>query len=372
MAGRGKEFSRGLGALIVGLEHEYRVGGPSGLCDARVLLESHDFGGRRLDPGDARAVRTPWGLVITADEWEAEVATPPEELNAGFTGRLLDYAAFGRWLLMESLGADYEINGYSTHINVSVPDHLAVQVSWMMLCRFGVAIMFALDAVSSPGVFVRPRRSRVEVGGEYADGDHLVAAMLLCSGAALACLEVAEGRASKASLPPAVRSRVQSSIHRYGWYLDRQAFGFDLYAATDPHLRTWRGQVPAESQVARSWMRARRALESAVDESELVMADEVLMEARGLRAEGSPVDIRQPSPRRPIEGLVLDTVFRDRFKVEAVVATWDVVCFEFSHPLGNAYLTVDRVDLVDFWNDLNEGRLDEVVGSFFNSSAVWN
>ncbi len=267
---------------------------------------------------------------------------------------------------MESLGESYEIEGYSTHVNVSVPDHLVVQVSWMMLCRFGVAIMLALDAVSSPGVFVRPRRGRVEVGGEYADDQHLVAAILLCSGAALACVEVAERRTSKRTLPPAIRSTVDPAIDRYGWYLDRRAFGFDLYTATNPYLMTWRGRVAAETHVARSWLSAREALEGMVDKSELVIADRVLMEAKGPRAVVPPVDLdRRPTPRRPIDGLILDEVVRDRFRVEAAVATWDVVTFKFSHVKGTAFLTVDRKDLVGFWNDLRSGRLDESVESQF-------
>jgi hypothetical protein len=50
------------------------------------------------------------------------------------------------------------------------PDEFVVEVGQMVLRSFAPALMFLLDAATSPGLLVRPRHGRLEFGGEYAEG----------------------------------------------------------------------------------------------------------------------------------------------------------------------------------------------------------
>ena len=74
--------------MRVGVEHEYVVSRDGRSVDFRALIHNLGLGGMALDPGDAYAYRLASGAVITCDDREAEVSTPPILLGPRFVQEL--------------------------------------------------------------------------------------------------------------------------------------------------------------------------------------------------------------------------------------------------------------------------------------------
>jgi len=215
--------------IFFGLEQEFVVSQGGSQVDFRRLLPLLGAPGRRIDPGDRNAIRTPLGLALTCDGPEAEFAIPPLLVSGGFTEELLDWAAAGGQLLTGLLGSDHLAEGVSTHLSVSVPDQYSVEVCRLLIDRFAPALMMMVDGFDSPGLLVRPRAGRVELGLDYIAGTPLAAGSALAIGAVTACLKATTGTIDTSALPPRLRFEYVSTTDRYGWYVDRAAFGEDLY-----------------------------------------------------------------------------------------------------------------------------------------------
>lgn len=260
--------------LRTGVEHEYVVEGPSGRVDVRAIVDGLELG-VRADPTDPHAQRCPWGGVVTADGPEAEVATPPVDVAPGAVAQVVALAAAGRTALAEALGDGYRLEGYSTHLNVSAPRRGDQRLALCFATVFAPSLMLLLDRPTSPGLLVRPRPGRLELGGEFADGRALGVALTFAIGGTLAAASmsrrVAHGLAVDVSL--------QAAVERYGWYVDRRAFGCDLYALgrEAPLRATGSGERrSAGAHLERTWDRARAALAGVVGESELAAVDAVV------------------------------------------------------------------------------------------------
>jgi hypothetical protein len=359
--------------MIIGLEHEYEIRFGGARLDARELLAELDLPGRRLDPGDPHAIRLPWGGVITADGAEIEVATPPIALGHGAIDDTMNFATVGRVQLLDALrrniGGQVQLTGYSTHVSVSVPDEIVVEVGEMVLRRFAPALMLLLDAATSPGLLVRPRHGRLEIGGEYGDGEPLAAAMLVTIGATLACCRA---RRHGRPLPPTLRAAVDPTDQRFGWYVDRTAFGGDLYAqGGQTVLHPTRGRaMTAGDHLRRCVAIAHNELVDHVDDRDLAVLDRI--EASRLpRRTVAPVDLRPPRPPTPnVHGDVVTDIVRPGFVARPVVATWDLVAFEFTSAGTRAYAKVPSERLARYLDDLRSGRLDDQVVSHLNRGAV--
>src|SRR5947199_10049756 len=100
---------------LVGLEHEYQLSSNGYTLDFRDLIHDLAVPGLRLDPGDTNAYRCTSGLAVTADDEEAEVASPPLPLAADFTEQLQDWASAGRALRDDILPSSITLDGYSSH-----------------------------------------------------------------------------------------------------------------------------------------------------------------------------------------------------------------------------------------------------------------
>src|SRR5262249_50049396 len=126
----------------VGVEHELGVWSGQEQLDFRLLLPVVADALRTLDPGDPRARRLPSGVMLTADGREAELATPPLAWEATAPRRLDRLLAAERSELAsrvaEVAGAD-RVTGFSTHVNVSVPDDVAVEVGHRFARQCGLA-----------------------------------------------------------------------------------------------------------------------------------------------------------------------------------------------------------------------------------------
>jgi hypothetical protein len=174
------------GAGLVGVEREYRVLRATEAVDFRVLLPTLGFEGGGLDPNDPRAHRLGCGTLLTADGAEAEVATPPVAIAPGCAREVSAWAERGEDVLAGALPRGTGIEGYSTHVNVSVQGDV-VEIATTFATRFALGMMLLLDRSDSPGLLVRPRPGRLELGGDFVAGAQLRAAVTFAVAAARCC-----------------------------------------------------------------------------------------------------------------------------------------------------------------------------------------
>ena len=266
------------GAPVLGIEHEYRVFDGAEQVDFAPLLHTLKIEGLRLDPTDPNAYRTSWGGLVTSDGREAEVAIAPVELRPGWTAELEWRALVAYRALERALPDQLRLDGYSTHVNLEVDDDDVVAAGRFFVKRFAPAMMLMLDRATSPGLLVRPRCGRLELGGEYCKGEQLRAAATFAAASGLACAAAVRSRDARRQLPRAVRSRVRPSNIRAGWYVDRRAFGTDLYRdGRSARLRVGAGHTwTAQEHLHEAWHAARPCVEALMRESELLLVDRVV------------------------------------------------------------------------------------------------
>ncbi|HVF33154.1 MAG TPA: hypothetical protein VM933_08965 [Acidimicrobiales bacterium] len=340
------------GGALAGVEHEFTVSDEAGPTDFRALIPNLDLG-RRLDPGDPLAVRGRWGGVITADGREAEIATPPVVVRPGFTDELAAWAATGTRRLRAAV-PDLHLAGYSTHLSVEVDDRQVVRVARRFTTRFALAQMLLVDGPDSPGLLVRPRRGRLELCGEYVTGSQLRAASVFAVAATAAsrCRPKAPNR-----LPPAI----EAARGRYGYYVDRCAFGPDLYRHGRATLLR-KGRT-AQDVLASSWEAVRPSAEIAVSPSEVRLVDDVVDGRAPLPLEfATTEDGDERNGADAATGRIVDVRRRAGMTVEPIVATWTGTAFRVTAGGDAAAVVTIPLRLLDaFLDALDAGQLDDVL-----------
>jgi hypothetical protein len=346
---------------VCGVEHEYEVHDAGGLpVDFRALCGDLALG-RRLDPGDPRAARGPWGGVVTADGREAEVVTPPVPVGPRAADELHAWTTSGRRFLAGALPAGHTLTGYSTHVSVAVPDALVRRVAELVVAHLSPALMLLLDRPTSPGLLVRPRPGRLEICGEYADGRALRHAAAVVLAAADLCTAAARSRRLRAGLPATLAVRTEPARQRFGCYLDRTAFGPDLYATGRATvLRTRRGTVTAGDRLAAvvELLGDRLASLLAADDLAGLHAVAAAEEPLPLEQDRPPVD---DGPRVPLAPLDLRDRVAGAVRVGVVSATWWTYVLRLDGPAASRWLTVPRPWLGSLLDGLDTGRLDGAV-----------
>ena len=316
----------------------------------------------------------PTGTLLTSDKMEAELATPPADLGHGFNHTLDAWAAWERAQLSVRV-PQLRLNGDSTHINVSLPaDVDPDDVADMFVSRFACGQMLFMDRRQSPGLLVRPRPGRLEIGGEYAVGSALRAAVAYAAGATLACV-AALGSEKRATLPPALLVRVERNVLRYGWYVARTAFGTDLYRdCRAAWLATVDGGlISANDSMIQAWAVARHQLEP------FTVADD-LRDADALAAAEIPLPIERPdaalehdvaTPEAARSSFGMATVLQPRavFEIAPVLLTWELAVFIVATPdhRRTAFAAVPGRLLRGFVSALESGDLDETIVSYLRS-----
>ena len=201
--------------LAIGVEHELRLWRGREQLDFRLLIERVAGAIAPLDPGDPRSRRLPSGVAVTADGWEAELATPPLPISCD-APELVDLLLRDERTELRGVSAAHgveQVTGFSTHLNISVDDDRVVAVGRQFAESCLVAVAQLTEPPDSQGAFVRPRRGRLEIGLEYVEGPRLVEALVLsaacvsalCAGAATPC----------APAPPVMTA----SREKFGWFV---------------------------------------------------------------------------------------------------------------------------------------------------------
>jgi len=364
--------------LWLGLEHEFLVHDRRGRrLDFGTIVDDLGLGPGRLSPADAHAHPLPSGSVVTADMREAEIALPPTTVEAGFAQRL-DAAAHWEREALAARIPGLRLTGDSTHLSVMLPDDVdADAVALQFAARFAVGQMLLMDRRQSPGLIVRPRPGRLEIGGEYVVGDALRASAAYAVGATLACVESVRSGSAE-GLPPALAGRVERNVMRYGWYVSRTAFGGDLYSTgRRAVLRSVEGKaITANEAFGRCWSVARAHLEGRVDSVDLADADQLVDGQQALVIE-RPTSayengLAQPAEPRSPFGDVLEPRARGEFECAPVLLTWQLAVFLMvrSDRGRSAFAAVPGRHLDGYLDALAAGRLDQPVGSYLATGRV--
>ncbi len=354
---------------MVGVEHEYIVRRDTSVSDFRDVIHTLPIDGRRVDPGDTHAYRMPSGIKITCDGAEAEIATPPLRAKSGITNTVDAWTAAAGAELGSLIGEQYQLEGVSTHLSVTVSNDLAPRASGMFARTFAPALMLLMDSAHSPGLLVRPRHGRLEFGGEYVKGEHLSAAAILALGGTILCERAAGSFLAKSALPPPVRLSVERAKDRYGWFVARDAFGFDLYTLgrDATFRRELVGRMTARRQLDRAWSAARSAVENMVSPVDLAAGDAIVAGDTPLPLETEfdpdPPRYRKVVPEAPATGGAMRGITTPRFELRVSAATWGYTVFSVlgSH---NVHVAVPEADLAKFLSDSREGRYDAELADF--------
>lgn len=353
----------------LGVEHEYAVFEGDRQVDFSAYLHGLGVHGRALHPVNRHLLLTPSGLALMADGIVAEVASPPEVLRSGFGTALDAWAEHGARLLRASLPASLRLLPGSTHLSVETAPARTDQIALWATRTFAPALMLFTDHMDSPGVLVRPRPGRFEFGGEFVDGTRLRAAATFVAGAVMA-LEAAR------RLPPAVEVTLEPARQRYGWYIDRTAFGPDLYReGRDARLSlSSGGTVTAQQHIEACWEIAREALDG------LVSADDIDAVERMVRGD-IPLpceDVGWQDARPPAAVLSSPYARLDHHRasarsvvtVEPVTATWDFVAFRVARADAQTVVSVPEADLDAFTRLVDTGELDDLLVRALETSML--
>ncbi len=356
---------------VVGVEHEFRVLRGAEQVPFLQLLVGLELGQRRLEPSDPNACTLESGTALTCDGDEAEIAIAPVPVGPGFARKAAWRAAADGARLGSTLPADLRLSGYSTHLSVATPPSVDEQVATVVASRFAVPLMLLMDRAHSPGLLVRPRPGRTEIGGEYVAGDRLAAALCFALGAVRWGIARAQ-RGTEAF--PAVRTTVVADPERFGWYVDRRAFGADLYSGGRDAQVNWGGRtVRAQHVLQAAWEETRPLVAGDADPAELAAVDDAVSGDAPLPLEDDdPPDLScgHPTPARPVSlgpSPYLRPLRRRHGGIELapVVVTWDFVVFVVvdRRRLHRCFVTVPRPLLRVFATSVASGRLDAVLAA---------
>jgi len=357
---------RRLGELV-GLEHEYQVFRRGAQLDFRELIDSFGLGVRFLDPSDPNAYHLPSGAMLTCDYREAEIATPPVRCGPGFAREVEGRARAERGALELLLAPGTELVGYSTHVSISMADALTEQAALLYARTFAPALMLLLNGTASPGLLVRPRPGRLELCGEFIEGERLRAVLTFALGSALACAAAVDGLAGS-EVPPEVRLRIDPAYERYGWYIDRRGAGADLHVLgrRTPLPLAEGGVIDAQIHLERAWRAARRALGRAISRDDADPVERMVSGIVSLPSEG-PAGVETERPGPPLAagsfGDLLHARRRPRFELVPVMVTW-AACVFLIVDLGRArraFACVPREYLEAFLHLLDTGSLDPLL-----------
>ena len=347
---------------VAGVECEYRLLDESGRpADARVHLTPLLAGLPHLDPGDPRAVRLSIGSALTCDGWEAEGVTPPLPWGPATASDLTACVAATRAELLAILSVgSFTVQGFSTHLNVSVPDRRAVAVARDLAQRCSVAMALLTEGPTGDGLLVRPRRDRLELGCDHLEDRMIGPALVLLVGV----VGLLQHRRSRL---PRLDLAVRPAREKFGFHVPRDAAGADVVASGRRMvLRTRRGtRLTAQEHLEQVWTAARPYAEA--HGLALTGTDDVVTGSAALPCEErtpEPWSTSEPPPAGSAARWGVDLVPRARpvGSVTVTWATWSTTAWRCEDADGRGrFAVVPRSQHAGFLAELDAGRLDDLL-----------
>ncbi len=355
---------------LFGLEHEFSVKRAGRRQDFRRWIRRVARTSGRTIPAGPHAYFLPSGTLLSCDGAEAELSAPPEPVAPGLCRRVSEGAAARLDDLLRSLNAvsnpPLTLNGYSTHLSALCTgvdiDALANAYARTM----APGMMLLLDLPTSPGLLVRPRQRRFEVGGDYVPpGDFLGAATVFFLASFLATVD-AVVRRDLSRLPLRFdSSQLKDASGRRGIYVERSAFGEDLYQRGRDALlrREDHTTIRAGDALELLWQHAETYARRFADDDERALVSRAVAGARPLPCEIGDLSAHlRPSssgirrtPRHAFAACLKPRRVRER-RISPYAVTWDYVVYRVSGPPRRGFLNVPLASFQRWSADLAAGR----------------
>ncbi|HLF71389.1 MAG TPA: hypothetical protein VI759_04490, partial [Dehalococcoidia bacterium] len=298
--------------------------------------------------------------VITCDDAEAELACPPLPLAPGFVAQIAAWSGAATSQLRAVLPNDVAIEGYSTHLSAAMPHELDDAAIEAYARRFGLALLRGFDLPGAYGIYLRPRPGRLELCGDYIDGERLAAVAALFAGSVRSFW--GDGAAV-----PALDLQMTRATGRPGVYIGkRAAFGFDAMAPgrkVELPLEGG-GSIPVDAQLRLAGQAASSALDG-------IATAEDLDAARRLIA-GESLNGAVPRTGAPDGGAfgdVLTARQRPGFSVRPQIATWDFALLRVEGRHRSVFACLPRACLGPFLRELDAGRLDATLRAGLDAAS---
>ncbi len=303
----------------------------------------------------------------------------PTRLQPGFAASMQARARLARHRLVELLGPSVSLCGFSTHFSISTPADLGGPVALGYARRFAPALMLLLSDSRTPGLLVRPRPGRTELCGEYVDGDWLRAAAVFAAGSTLVCINSLRGdRPGVSDVAPAVEGAVEPAVERYGWYVDRNAFG----EPRRPLDRTsWLrlaagGRITAQRHLEIAWESARDRLDGFAGADDIDVVTRMVAGEAPLLAERLNNADLEGRPEVPRSGLAMGDVRRPRhrgdYELAPVMITWDTTVYLLVdlRRTRRAFACVPNSSARTFLYRLLHGQLDRILSAYLRAAPA--
>lgn len=352
--------------IRIGIEQEFEVWQDGKRLDFRDLIHGLNVDGLRLDPGDVNAYRLRSGMVLTCDEAEAEVATPPIPVGQGVAAAVVAAAAAARATLEAVLPPGCEARGYSTHLSVSAPGPADAALAERYARTFGPAFAMLIDRPQSLGIYIRPRPDRLELCGEFVEGTRLGAVAAFAAGSTLAAIA--------GQFPGETVLELLPCHERFGYRVHRSSTGVDLYSARRlALLRTPGGttrRAQALLQEATALAEAQMARLGAAQDTAGLRAIADGEASAGIEVCGSELAGPAAPATASSYGMGIHRWQNGPRAVVPRVATWDRSIFEVRGACGPArYLAVPSTALRELAGALEED-FETVVDAILASNGT--
>jgi hypothetical protein len=166
-----------------------------------------------------------------------------------------------------------------------------------------------------------------------------------------------------------VRARIRPANIRAGWYVDRSAFGADLYAhgRGTPLRTTDRSGWCAQDHLVQAWTATRPAAETLFGDDELCLVDAAVDGVRPRPLECEPDGAGTVGPFvQTAFGRAIHRRDRPHYSIEPLSIAWEAVAFRV-RGVRDAVACVPRSLLADFLDELDAGHLDGTIETFLAS-----
>jgi len=270
-----------------------------------------------------------------------------------------------------SRGVHLHLRGYSTHLNLQATSDARPLVEHYAI-HYAPALALLTERRTSPGLLLRDRPGRFEIGTEYLETeDDLRSAILFALASYLATVEEVAGR--RRSLAP-LSGRFIEATERPGLFVAEAAYGGSM--ARDgraTRLARTAGATTFEAPVGDETAGDR--LRSAMDHiAPFLQAWATPEELATLRARvdgdqpapwdreapdeptvivGTPPPAIPPGPHSPL----LRTLACGVLAVRPFVVTWEAITVVLDHPVRSYFVRIPRERIADFAESFEAGHL---------------
>jgi hypothetical protein len=308
--------------------------------------------------------------MLACDGQEAEFATAPvSSMGDGGLRLAREVIRCRRHMLklLERIGVP-EVRGFSTHLNISVPNGREWELAAALARTAGPALILLMEARQSPGLLIRPRRGRIEISSEYIDNEgQLAAACVFLTGVVHAYLY---NESLWRQFPRLHLKHWEEANIRPGIYLPHDAYGESIYAhgwAAKLELEDG-GTIRAGDVLEACSRLALRALEGRISPRTAASLRLVVDRSGSLQVErridpgfiaSTARSYQAASAAKTLKTLALS---RSRLGLTPRFVDWEGAAFSWETKSGSLVLGVPWRQLPNFFNTVQKNNLPRYVG----------